>query len=159
MRYLIPVCLAVALGLMTVQPGGAKATSSHHTLTKKGGNPEAVVQKYFGILNAGMQSGDFSALATVYAADAVLTQNSPAGVTNVYHGLAEITGFYQATYAKLKGFQWTQDAMRKLSGTVVLSYEHAGSPPLTVPGRCSHLFVVKGNKIHSLDWTTFYPGK
>lgn len=158
-RYLVPVCLAVALGLTMVQSGGAGATSTRHALAKKGGNPEAVVQKYFGILNAGMQSGNFSDLATVYAADATLTQNSPAGVTNVYHGLAEITGFYQATYAKFKGYQWTQDAMRKLSGTVVLSYEHAGSPPQKVPGRCSHLFVVKGNKIQSLDWTTFYPGQ
>jgi len=49
--------------------------------------------------------------------------------------------------------------MRKLSGTVVLSYEHAGSPPLTVAGRCSHVFVVKGNDIQSLDWTTFFAGQ
>ena len=158
-RYLIPVYLAVAIGLTMAQTDGARATSTHHALAKKGGNPEAVVQKYFGILNAGMQSGDFSVLATVYAADAVLTQNSPAGVTNVYHGLAQIIGFYQAAYAKFKGFQWTQDAMRKLSGTVLLSYEHAGSPPQAVRGRCSHLFVVKGNKIRSLDWTTFYGGQ
>jgi hypothetical protein len=158
-RYLVPVCLAMAIGLTIIHSGGARATSAHHALAKKGGNPEAVVQKYFGILNAGMKSGDFSALATVYASDATLTQNTPAGVTNVYHGLTQITGFYQATYARLKGFQWTQDAMRRLSGTVVLSYEHAGSPPQSVPGRCSHLFVVKGNKIQSLDWTTFYGGQ
>jgi hypothetical protein len=158
-RYLVTLCLAAAIGTMTVLSGLTGTTSAYHAVAKKGGNPETVVHTYFGILNAGMQTGDFSALATVYASNATLTQNSPAGVTNVYHGLAEITGFYQAAYAKFKGFQWTQDAMRRLSGTVVLSYEHAGSPPQAVPGRCSHLFVVKGNKIQSLDWTTFYGGK
>jgi hypothetical protein len=42
---------------------------------------------------------------------------------------------------------------------VVLSYEHAGSPPLTVAGRCAHLFVVKNGMIQTLDWTTFYSGQ
>jgi len=89
-RYLVPVCLVAAIGLTSVFPG---AVSAHGALPKKGGNPEVVVQKYFGILNAGMRTGDFSALATVYAANATVTQTSPAGVTKVYHGLAEITGF------------------------------------------------------------------
>lgn len=158
-RYLVTVCVAVGLCLPAVLPSAAGATTAHHLTAKHQTNPEKVVATYFGILNSGMLSGDFSALATVYVPNATLTQNSPAGVTKVFTGIAQITGFYEAAYAKFKGFQWSQDAMRRLSGTVVLSYEHAGSPPLTVPGRCSHLFVVKGSKIQSLDWTTFYAGQ
>jgi hypothetical protein len=33
----------------------------------------AVVTTYFGILNAGMMSGDFAALATIYVPDSTLT--------------------------------------------------------------------------------------
>jgi hypothetical protein len=106
-----------------------------------------------------MKSGDFTALASVYAPDATLTQSNPKGVTKVFHGLAAITGFYKAAYKVFAGYQWTQDQMRSLDQWVVLSYEHAGSPPLSVAGRCSHLFMVVNGKIHSLDWTTFFPGK
>ena len=49
--------------------------------------------------------------------------------------------------------------MRMLAPTVVLSYEHAGSPPLAVAGRCAHLFVVQNGKVESVDWVVFYPGK
>jgi hypothetical protein len=58
-----------------------------------GSRVEDVVTRYFGILNAGMAStnADFSALASVYANKAVLTQSSPAGVTHVYEGLDAVT--------------------------------------------------------------------
>ena len=120
---------------------------------------QPVVTTYFGILNAGMKSGDFSLLASVYAPDATLTQSKPAGVTSVFAGLAAITGFYQTFQTKVAGYQWTQETMRSLARSVVLSYEHAGSPPLTVPGRCAHLFVVREGLIQSLDWVTFFPGQ
>ena len=122
---------------------------------------QAVVTRYFGILNAGMRSanGDFSTLAAVYSKNAVLTQSNPAGVTQVSRGLAAIVAWYHGTWTKIPGYQWTQESMRNLVGSVVLSYEHAGSPPLSVPGRCAHLFLVKDGLIRSLDWVTFYGGK
>lgn len=121
---------------------------------------EEVVTRYFGILNAGMAStnADFSALATVYASNAVLTQSSPAGVTTVYHGLDAVIGFYVTAWQSFHGITWTQDHMRNLANTVVLSYEHAGRPAQTKPGRCAHLFTVHRGLISTLDWVTYYPG-
>ncbi len=63
-----------------------------------------VVEDYFRILNAGMRSGNFSALNTVFAPDATLTRSALDGKTTVYHGLAAITGFYNTLPAKVPGF-------------------------------------------------------
>jgi ketosteroid isomerase-like protein len=118
-----------------------------------------VVTKYLQLFNAGMRSGDFSAMASVYAPDATLTQSSPKGVTTVVHGLANIITFYQGLRTKFPGYQWTVENMRSLASNVVLVYQHAGSPPLRVAGRCVHVFVVKGGKIATYDWATYYPGQ
>jgi len=48
--------------------------------------------------------------------------------------------------------------MRMLAPNIVLVYQHAGSPPLRVAGRCVHLFVIKGGKIATYDWATYYAG-
>jgi hypothetical protein len=106
-----------------------------------------------------MRSGDLSAMASVYAPDATLTQSNPKGVTTVVHGLAKIITFYQGLQKKLPGYQWTVETMRSLAPNVVLVYQHAGSPPLRVPGRCMHVFVVENGKITSYDWATYYPGQ
>ena len=121
---------------------------------------QRVVNKYFGILNAGMAStdGDFSALATVYAHNAVLTQSNPAGVTKVFEGLDALTGFYVALWHSFQGIQWSQDHIRNLAEDVVLSYEHAGKPTWTAQGRCAHLFKVRDRRIRTLDWVTYYAG-
>jgi hypothetical protein len=118
-----------------------------------------VVESYLKIFNAGMISGDFSALSTVYAADATLTLSSPKGVTTVVHGLSDIITFEQSFQKKVPGYQWTIESIRGLAPDVVLVYQHAGSPPLTIPGRCSHLFVVEHGKITTYDWVTYYPGQ
>jgi hypothetical protein len=125
-----------------------------------GAGAQAVVSKYFDVLNAAMASADadFSALSTVYRRDAVLTQSSPAGATQVFSGLAAVTGFYVAAWQNLRGIEWTQDHVRTLSRTVVLSYEHAGRPTWTKPGLCAHAFAVRHGRISSLDWVTYYPG-
>jgi hypothetical protein len=120
---------------------------------------EAAITYYFEVLNAGMLSGDFSALAEVYAPDAVLTQSNPKGVTVVAHGLTEITAWYQGFQAKFPGIQFTQESMRSLAPHVVLSYERAGGPTWVAPGRCMHVFALKGGKIVSTDWATFYGGQ
>lgn len=122
-------------------------------------NATSVVTTYLQIFNAGMRSGDFSAMASVYAPDATLTQSNPKGVTTVVHGLANIITFYQGFQKKLPGYQWTVEHMRSLAPNVVLVYQHAGSPPLRVPGRCMHVFVVQNGKISSYDWATYYPGQ
>jgi hypothetical protein len=90
-----------------------------------------MVTTYFGILNAGMKRGNFAALAKVYAPDATLTQSSPKGVTTVVHGLAAITRFYRGRATKFAGFQWTQEQMRNLAPTVVLSYKRCSATAST----------------------------
>ena len=149
----------VAAAAMLAPPGLAQASVPAGE-EDRGGGARRVVHRYFGILNAGMASadGDFSALATVYDEDAVLTQSSPAGVTTRFDGVAAIIGFYTAAWQKFHGFRWTQDSMRNLARSVVLSYEHAGLAHQTAPGKCSHLFVVDDHTIQTLDWVTFYPG-
>jgi hypothetical protein len=119
---------------------------------------QGVVGTYFGILNAGMRSGNFSALATVFAPDATLTRSTPKGVTTVYHGVAAITRFYQTLPNVAPGYQWATDSIRTLDPAVVLAYEHAGSSPLKVASRCVHVFAIQGGKIASYDWVAFYPG-
>jgi len=145
--------------------GGANAqpsTSQSNTkLSAKSSEPGAtmVVTTYLQLFNAGMRSGDFSTMTSVFAPDATLTQSSPKGVTMVLHGLAAITAFYQGLKTKFAGFQWTVESMRSLAPNVVLVYQHAGSPPLRVAGRCVHMFVVENGKITSYDWATYYPGQ
>jgi hypothetical protein len=137
--------------------GGSTNAQPNATSPKPGAPP--VVLTYFKIFNAGMRSGDFSALASVYSPEATLTRNSTNGVTTVIHGINAIVHFYEDLWAKYPGYQWTQESMRSLGANVVLSYEHAGSPPLRVASRCLHLFVVQNGKIMSLEWTTFYAGQ
>ncbi len=119
----------------------------------------AVATHYFKILNAGMKSGNFSGMASVFASDATLTQPSPKGVTTVVHGLPAITHFYQTLATKLPGYQWTTESQRSLADNVVLAYEHAGSPPLHVPSRCVHVFDVQHGKIVRYDWATYFAGQ
>jgi hypothetical protein len=141
--------------------GALVALAACGSVAQAKGDPKAtdVVESYLKIFNAGMLSGDFSALSTVYADDATLTLSSPKGVTTVVHGLADIITFEQGFQKKVPGYQWTVESMRSLASNVVLVYQHAGSPPLTIPGRCSHLFVVEHGKITSYDWVTYYPGQ
>ena len=154
----------ILTGAAVVVPAGAALLLAPTEATAEddpeGSGARRVVTRYFGILNAGMAStnGDFSALASVYAKDAVLTQSSPAGVTNVFEGLDAVTDFYVAAWQNFHGATWTQDHVRNLASTVVLSYEHAGRPGQTKPGLCAHLFTVDSGRIRSLDWVTYYPG-
>jgi hypothetical protein len=118
-----------------------------------------VVEHSFSILNAGMQSGNFSALNSVVASNATLTRSSLDGKTSVYHGLATIIRFYDTLPSQVPGFQWTTDSMRPLSRTVVLNDEHAGTSSLAVPSRCAHVLVIEKGKMVSYDWVVFFPGK
>jgi hypothetical protein len=155
-RRQILVGAAVAVPVATVSvlvPAAAYAGGGHV-------DAQRVVTKYFGILNAGMAStdGDFSALATVYEKNAVLTQSNPAGVRKVFAGLDAVMGFYVGLWHTFPGIQWSQDSIRNLSTDVVLSYEQAGKPTWTAQGHCAHLFKVRDRRIHTLDWVTYYAG-
>jgi hypothetical protein len=143
--------------LAAVSPEAALARAGHHHHHHPN---QALLDRYWKTLNAGMASsnGDFSEMADVYAATGTLTQSNPAGVTVVSHGIDAIIAFYAAAWVKFHGYQWTRDSTRWLARDVALNYEHAGSPPLSVPGRCAHLFVFRHHRLHTLDWVTFFAG-
>ena len=156
-----------SLALVAILLVGAFLTVSSHA-SAAGNTPQAtqaerpdqeVITYYFEVLNEGLISGDFSELSEVYAPDATLTQSNPKGVTIVAHGLTEIIAWYQGYQAKFPGLHFTQESMRSLAPHVVLSYEHAALPTSVVPGRCMHVFTVKGGMIMSNDWATFYGGQ
>ena len=153
---LLSVLVVLLIGGLAACGGSANAQPSTASPQPKA---TSVVTTYLQLFNAGMRSGDLSAMASVYAPDATLTQSNPKGVTTVIHGLAGIITFDQGVKAKFPGFQWTVENMYSLAPDVVLVYQHAGSPPQQVPGRCAHLFVVDHGKITRYDWITYYPGQ
>jgi hypothetical protein len=144
--------------LAAVSPETAFAGSRHHG--RHGRNNQALLDAYWATLNAGMASatGDFSAMADIYAPDGTLTQSNPAGVTTMLQGIDAIIAFYTKAWTKFRGYQWTLDSTRWIRWDVALNYEHAGSPPLSVPGRCAHLFVFCDGRIQTLDWVTYFGG-
>ena len=146
--------VAAAVLLASMLAAHASAQSS----ARQSSAPE-VAARYFTVLNAGMKSGNFSAMASVYAPDATLTLSNPKGVTRVFHGLAAITAFYQKLPGLFPGLQWTTVRWRSLAPTVVIFYERAGTPAMAAPGRCAHTIVVQNALIASEDWVTYYAGK
>ena len=119
----------------------------------------AVIASYIQALNAGIQTGDFTALVNLYAPDGVLTASTPTGVTKVSTGTAEIEAYFQAFRTAHPGLVFAVDSVRIISPHVVLTYEHASPPGWSAPGRCMHLYILKQGQVQSLDWATFYPGK
>ena len=147
---LLALLAALIISGLAACGGGANARPNTTTPQPK---PSAttVVRTYLQLFNAGMRSGDFSTIASVFASNATLTQSNPKGVTAVIHGLAAITSFYQGLKTKFSGYQWTVESMHSLAPNVVLVYQHAGSPPLLVADRCVQVFVVQNGKINSYD--------
>lgn len=158
-RAVVAACLAGALCLPVLVLPNAGTTWAASQPSRHYRGARSTAQAYFQVLNSGMTSGDFSRLGSVFASNATLTKSGTDGTTTVYHGLSQITAFYQGLHQKLPNWQWTTDEMRPLDRGIVLAYEHAGSPPLTVASRCVHAFVVKKGKIVSYDWAAFFPGK
>lgn len=150
---------AALLSMALFLPSTPSPALAHTANARSYRNAKATTEAYFGVLNAGMASGTFSKLSSVFSTNAVLTKSNPDGTTAVFRGISEIAGFYQTLYTKVAGWQWTTDQIRMLRPDVVIAYEHAGSPPLTVASRCVHVFVIKKGKIVSYDWTAFYPGQ
>jgi hypothetical protein len=119
---------------------------------------EVLVARYYQILNAGMRSGDFSAMASVYAPDATLHHSTPQGQTSTFHGLNAIIAYYHRTYLSTPGIQFVRDTWYDLSPTIALNYEHTINSGQRVPARCSHLFVLQFGKIHQLFWVVYFAG-
>ena len=120
---------------------------------------QQVITTYIQDLNAGIQSGDFSALVHLYAPDAILTASTPNGVTTTATGSAQIEAFFVHFRSIHPGLVFAVDSIRIISPHVVLTYEHASPPGWVAPGRCMHLYTIKAGHIESLDWATFFPGR
>ena len=154
----LAITLVIALVLLSACASAQAQTQTSTQAPSKVLTASEVVEHSFSIVNAGMKSGNFSALKSVFASDATLTRSTLDGKTTVYHGLAAIISFYDTLPAKVPGFQWTTDSLRTLSESVVLAYEHAGTPSMALPSRCAHVFVVEDGKIVSYDWVVFFAG-
>jgi SnoaL-like domain len=150
--------LAGALVLFGLTAGQAFASSPAAPAAPQRSAP-SVVNAYLGILNAGMQSGSFAALSTVYAPQAVFTVANPAGQVLVFHGLTKIEGFYAMVRKNEKRPHFTIEKMRLLDPSTVYTYEHAGHAGETLPARCTHLYVIKDGLIVRDDFVVFFPGK
>jgi hypothetical protein len=118
----------------------------------------AVVATYYQILNAGLRNGNFSAMASVYAPDAMLSRSLPSGDTIVVHGLNQIISYYHQGYLSFPGNQFVRDAWYQLSPNIVLNYEHTVNPAQRQGARCSHLFVLQNGKIKQLFWVAYFAG-
>ncbi|HEX9067865.1 MAG TPA: nuclear transport factor 2 family protein [Ktedonobacterales bacterium] len=118
-----------------------------------------VIASYIQALNAGIQSGDFTALVNIYAPDGVLTASTPKGTTTVATGSTELLAFFQGFRTAHPGLVFAVDSVRILQPHYVLTYEHASPPGWVAPGRCMHLYTIQHGKVQSLDWATFYGGK
>lgn len=152
-----------ALGILVVLAmailSGCGSTALAAQNAPKDPPDQQVISNYVAALNAGIQSGDFSALLAIYAPDAVLTASTPKGVTTVSTGTAELGTFFQNYRTAHPGLVFAVDSVRILSPHVVLTYKHAAVPTWLAPGRCMHIYTIKAGKVQSLDWATFYGGQ
>jgi hypothetical protein len=134
-------------------------TSSHVAAAHRASSQD-VIASYYDTLNAALTSGDLSGVVAFYAPDATLTQSNALGITQVFHGRTAIAGYYKGLYAKFPGAHFTlTGSQRNLSPSILFRYEIAGTPSMTVPARCAHLFILRSGLIVTDDWVTYFPGK
>jgi len=146
-------CLLLLTCLLLICSGFPALVAADRATSQK--SEDALVATYYQILNAGLKGGDFSVMASVFAPDATLTASTPLGSTVVVQGLSAIIAYYKNTASKFPGMQFIRDSTYDLSPTIVLNYEHAPIPSLSVPGRCSHLFVLRNSRIQELFWVAY----
>jgi len=103
-KLLTLLSLLVVILLSGLSACGNSTNAQPNTTSPKPAAPP-VVLTYFKIFNAGMRSGDFSALASVYSPDAILTRSSTNGKTTLVHGIDAIMRFYEDLWAKYPGYQ------------------------------------------------------
>ena len=183
MTRLHTLALAGAVLLLGSTAGAALARPMAAGNLAPQSRPLQVAHTYFAVLNAGMRSGDFSSLASVYAANARLTlyrylaRDIDPEKTGEAHGLAAITAMYRKLRAAFPGYQWTQLQVSRVSSAPVVSYCYsslsvrictaAASRVSTArvvsyervrsPGgsiaESETVFVIKAGKITHLAWT------
>jgi hypothetical protein len=142
---------------------GLKARAADNPPPQDGQPDQAVVDTYFQIFNAGLLSGDFSALATVYAPDATLVQTNSKNVVTIKQGVSDIVAWYTATFGRgtpAHGAQFVPDPryppLSSLAPHVVLTHEYALPPGFSQAGYCMHVFTLKGGWIYTVNWVTYY---
>jgi hypothetical protein len=158
----LSVCAVLLVGALS--GCGPAARAAENTSSPQDGQPDqAVVETYFQILNAGLLSGDFSALATVYAPDATLIQSNSKNVVTIKQGVTDIVAWYTATFGlgtPAHGAQFTFDPryppLQSLAPHVVVTYEYALPAGFSQAGYCMHVFTLKGGMIESVHWATYF---
>jgi hypothetical protein len=156
--------IAFAALLAGVVSGYALAPRAQADGAPQDGQPDqAIVHTYFQILNAGLLSGAFSALATVYAPDATLIQTNSHNVVTIVHGADNIVAWYTKSFGvgtPAHGMQFTPDtrypAIQSLAPHVVLTYEFAVPNGFSQGGYCMHVFTIQGGWIYSVHWATYF---
>jgi hypothetical protein len=119
---------------------------------------EGVVTAWLQALNAGMQTGDFTALGELYAEDATFTLSNPTGSTSVYRGRDQIVDFFEGFQRGEPELRFTQESMASIAREVVVAYENASSPALAAPARCFHVFQVRKGLVQDEHWSVFFGG-
>ena len=157
-RPFLASILSVIAAVAIMALSGCGGTPVAHAQAPADPPDQQVITTYIQDLNAGIQSGDFTALVNLYAPDAVLTASTPNGVTTTATGRAEIEAFFQHFRSIHPGLVFAIDSIRIISPHVALTYEHAAPPGWVAPGRCMHLYTIKSGQVQSLDWATFFPG-
>jgi hypothetical protein len=162
MSHRIALTLAsvtVILAGLTVQGRPAQATPcpepEHHncgwSITPRLTASDMVVTSYFAALNKAMATGNVSGVTAFYSRTASLTLRTSSGQTRTLHGLPAIKTYITTQRAASKGATWQVDEMRDLDSTVVLAYVHATVPSSSASAHWADVFVIKSNRIVSLD--------
>jgi hypothetical protein len=117
-----------------------------------------LVSVYFAAQQRGIATGNFVPLSTLFTPRATVTMSDAEGRPATATGPAQIERLYRRRFAGRAKMQWVQDAMHRLSPTLILTYEHEAGPHLRNPEHILCLFVIQGGKIVRLDETTYAGG-
>ena len=157
----LSVCAVFLVGALSAY--GLQARAADNPPPQDGQPDQAVVDTYFQVFNAGLLSGDFSALDTVYAPDATLVQANSKNVVAINHGVSAIIAWYTKTFGlgtPGHGAQFEPDPrfppMQSLAPHVVLTHEYALPLGFSQAGYCMHVFTLKGGMIETVNWVTYF---
>ena len=162
----LSLCAVLLVGAASAYRLQAAHAAGNPSSSPQDGQPDqAVVETYFQVFNAGLLSGDFSALDTVYAPDATLTQSNTKNVVAISHGVSDIIAWYTKAFGlgtPGHGAQFKPDLryppIQSLAPHVVLTYELGQTPGSSQAGYCLHVFTLKGGMIETDNWATYFLG-
>ena len=150
-----PVSLLIACLLLLLSSAATPARAQRATGRS---SADLLLATYYNIVNAGMKSGNFSALDSVLTPDTKLITSSPVGKTEVYQGLRAVISWYHQSYLRIPGLYFKPFWVRDISPTILFTYDTAANPKHSVVGRCAHMFVIKNGKFSSHDYIVCYTG-